>query len=381
MRAFVWDFADEGIDEVLGRLRESGVDGLHLALAYHGGRFYCPHNPKHCIVDQPEGALYFQPVFTDRDGIRPMLHPQFGSGALVGRVLEAAHEDGMAVAAWLVLFNNPMLSLRYPRLSCVNALGDRLDGALCPANPDVRRYAQALVEDLAHRLGFDIIELEDCAYIPHHATVAPAWRRMPIGNGLGYLLSLCFCEHCRRQAEKANIEIGDLEHHVERMIRSALSGDLSERRIGDEISDPYHPIARYAAVRCEIVSSLLDELSDAASGSPAVLQPILKEEADEIWRWGIALNALRARMMRVTVMTDPSPAVTRPLIERYAEILQMGHELVADVGLGSPQGSDEAPLTAMIEACQRSGVDRFVFSHYGLSPLEMLEGIGGLARR
>jgi len=166
-----------------------------------------------------------------------------------------------------VLLNNPMLSLRYPRLSLHQCLGRPARGALCPANPDVRAYAAALVADLAHRLGVDIIDWKIAPTCPSRHR-RPACAGCPIGNGLGYLLSLCFCEHCAAAPKKANIEIGDLEHHVERMIRSALTGDLSERRIGDEISDPYHPIARYAAVRCEIVSSLLDELNDATIGSP-----------------------------------------------------------------------------------------------------------------
>lgn len=380
VRAFVWDLADEGLDEVLGYLRDSGVDGMHLALAAHGGRFYCPHNPKHCLVHAPEGALYFQPILSCYEGLRPYVHPEYGSGAFLARASEALHDYGMSCAAWLVLFNNKTLSVAHPGCVTINALGDRLEGALCPSNPTVRSYAQALVEDLAHRVGVDVIELEDFAFCSHEAYVGPCWQGIHVGPGLGYLLSLCFCEHCRRRAEEANIEVEDLLHHVERMIRSALAGDLSERRIGDEISDPYHPIARYAKVRCETITSLLDELLDAADGSQTVLQPILAEEPDECWRWGIELHTFRQRMMRATIKTAHSAHATQALIERYAEVMQLGHDLAADVNMCVCKESGENSLAANVEACTQAGVDRFIFSHYGLASLEMLEWIGGLAR-
>ena len=194
MRAFVWDLADEGIDDVLHRLGHWGVEGLHLALAYHGGRFYCPHNPRRSLVHAPDGVLYFQPLVSCYEGIRPRIHPEYGSGAFVSRVLEAAHGFGMTMAAWIVLLNNSTLSMAHPECTCVNALGDRLEGALCPANPAVRVYAQALVEDLAHRVGVDVIELEDFSYLPHESYVGPAWRAAQIGRNLGYLMTICFCE-------------------------------------------------------------------------------------------------------------------------------------------------------------------------------------------
>lgn len=379
VRAFVWDLADEGIDEVLGRLHDSGVNGLHLALAYHGGRFYCPHNPKHGIIHAPDGALYFQPMLSCYEGIRPFAHPQYGSGAFVGRVREAMRDYGMNFTAWLVLFNNRTLSIRHPDCVMLNALGDRLEGALCPSNPAVRTYAQVLVEDLAHRLEVDAIELEDFAFCSHEAYKGAVWQGVPIGPNLGYLLSLCFCEHCRRRAEEANIEVDDLIHHVERMITSGMMGDLTDRRIGDEISDPYHPLGRYASVRGETITTLLDELEDAAHGSDAALCPVLSEEPDESWRWGIELNALRQRQMHPTLATAHTLTGIPAFVERYAEVLQLGRNLAVDLNLYSFRVEEEPSLFAAVEACGQAGIDRFIFSHYGLAPLYMLDWIGGLA--
>ena len=381
IRAFVWDLADEGIDEVVGHLSENGVDGLHLALAYHGGRFYCPHNPRHALVHAPDGVLYFQPLLSCYEAIRPRVHPEYGSGAFVGRVRDALHEQAMSFTAWVVLFNNLTLSQLHPEAMCVNAMEDRLEGTLCPSNPEVRTYAQALVEDLAHRVGVDVIELEDFAFTSHGAYTGRRWQSIAIGPNLGYLLSLCFCPHCRRRAEEQNIEVSDLIYHVERMTRGGLTGDLSDRRIGDEITDPYNPISRYAEVRSQTVTTLLDEMNEALEGSAASLQVVLNDAPDEAWRSGVELRALRRRMIRATVGTSCTAGATHACVERYIELLQMGRDLAAEIRLREHVPEGERSLPAIIEACESAGVERFVFSDYGLVRPDMLELGGSRARR
>ena len=118
----------------------------------------------------------------------------------------------------------------------------------------------------------------------------------------------------------------------------------------------------------------------ATGGSPAVVQLLLREQPDENWRWGIELGSLRQTMARVTLAVEcPAPAA-RPYVERYLELLQMGGEVAADVPLTDPR-EPGAQTLATIEACEQAGIERFVFSHYGLVPLEALETVGALARR
>ena len=381
IRSFVWDLADEGPDEVLPRLREDGFDGLNLALVFHGGRFYCPHNPKHSMIHAPDGVLYFQPLLSCYEHMRPPIHPEYGSGAFVARVAEIARECEIHLTGWVVLFNNMSLSLAHPECTCRNAFGDLLSGQLCPSNPAVRNYAQALVEDLAHRVGVGTIELEDFSFLSHRSWVGARWSCVEIGTNLGYLMSLCFCDECRKRAEESNIEVDDLRRRIERMIRAGLVGDLSDRRIGDEISDPYHPVSRFAGVRSEVITSLLDELNEATAGSGVCIQTILTEEPDQIWRWGIELNALRERVMKIALAVGRGPMSTAAFLERYTELLQMGRELSADIMLGDPEASGGLSLRQTMNTCLEAGVDRFIFSHYGLAPLDTLDGIGVIANR
>jgi hypothetical protein len=381
IRAFVWDLADEGLEDAVGRMADCHFDGLHLALAYHGGRFYCPHNPRHALVHAPDGALYFQPSLSCYEQIRPRVHPEYGSGAFVARARDHARDAGLSFTAWVVLLNNMTLSMAHPDCACRNALDDLLEGTLCPANPAVRGYAEALIEDLAHRVRADVIELEDFAFPSHESYVGPLWREVPIGPHLGYLLSLCFCESCRRRAEEANIEVEELAVRVERMIRQALAGDIGDRRIADEIADPYHPVSQYAKVRFETITSFIDGLLDAIEGGPTALQLVMREEPDAIWRWGIEPHILRQRNLRATIQTGRSPTATSAFVGRYAELLQIGHNLAADIRLVPPSGDQALSPTAVMESCLSVGVDRFVFSHYGLATFEMLDWACMASRR
>ncbi len=380
IRAFVWDFADEGIDDVLDRLGQARIDGVNLALAYHGGRFYCPHNPRRAIVHAPDGALYFQPLLSCYEELRPRVHPEYGSGAFVGRVGEALREREMALTAWVVLLNNLTLSMSHPEATSVNALGDRLEGALCPSKPAVRTYAQALVEDLAHRVGVDVIELEDFSFPTHDSYMGANWRGIEIGPNLGYLLGLCFCGDCSRRAEESNLEVRDLSYHVERMIRQGLAGDLTDRRIGDEIADPYKLISRYAEVRAETVTMLIDELNEAVEGSATLLQPIMAVDPDVAWRWGVELRALRQRLQRATLPASCTAGATHACIERSSEMLGLGRGLAADIHLRDGGEEHDSALPALVEACENHGVERFIFSHYGLARLDQLELIAELGR-
>ena len=59
---FPWDFADEGLDEVLGFVRDLGITRLVLASVYHAGFFIHPHNPKRKVHLLEDGVCYFHPT-------------------------------------------------------------------------------------------------------------------------------------------------------------------------------------------------------------------------------------------------------------------------------------------------------------------------------
>jgi hypothetical protein len=72
---------------------------------------------------------------------------------------------------------------------------------------------------------------------------------------------------------------------------------------------------------------------------------------------------------------------TPAFLERYTELLQMGRELSADVILSAPETPNGQKLRQTMNSCLEAGIDRFIFSHYGLAPLDTLDGIGVIANR
>ena len=76
-----------------------------------------------------------------------------------------------------------------------NAFGDRYPSDLCPANPDARAYARALVADVAR---YDVASI--IAESLHYHVLEHGYHHeryfIELGAKARYLLGLCFCEHC-----------------------------------------------------------------------------------------------------------------------------------------------------------------------------------------
>jgi hypothetical protein len=60
---------------------------------------------------------------------------------------DATERRGMQMHAWTVFLHNSTLAGRYPDCAVRNVFGDAYVTDLCPANPEVRRYAVALAGD------------------------------------------------------------------------------------------------------------------------------------------------------------------------------------------------------------------------------------------
>ena len=65
--AFMSDFAGEGTDNALAKIKNSGVGGVTVALAYHTARDFS-HNPSGEVIYQEGGTVHFQPDL-DRYGV------------------------------------------------------------------------------------------------------------------------------------------------------------------------------------------------------------------------------------------------------------------------------------------------------------------------
>jgi hypothetical protein len=193
--AYPWDLIDD--PGAVARVRAAGGDGVVIAAAYHSVRAATPLHPRHRIVDARSAALYL-PV---RDGPWGELRPDddtpwVGPDAFT-RAAAVARDGGLRVEAWIVLTHSTSVGLRNPASCVVNAFGEAYPYALCPARPEVRAYATALVAETAAAADLDGVMLEACGpmglgHLGHHEKTAGAdWSA-----DAEALLSICFCTAC-----------------------------------------------------------------------------------------------------------------------------------------------------------------------------------------
>ena len=148
--AFAVDVIDEGPEDVIAAARErAGASGVSLAAAYHHARDILPHNPKRSVYFHDGGTVFFHPEPDRYAEIRPVRGALARTRDPLRELCTAAEKRSMDTRAWTVYLHNSRLGSLHPDSTPQNALGDRFRTELCPAQPEVRRYAVALTADIA----------------------------------------------------------------------------------------------------------------------------------------------------------------------------------------------------------------------------------------
>ncbi|WP_433888703.1 hypothetical protein [Streptomyces sp. CA-111067] len=196
---YPWDVA--GDPAAADRTAALGVRQVTLAAAYHSTRALTPRHPGHRIVTAEHSAVLY-PV-DERNWRGRELRPR-PAGAWAagpddwGAAAQALTAAGLDVHTWVVLAHNSALGKAYPRINVVNAYGDRYPWAPCAAQPEVRDYLVALAAEAAVRPGASGTELESLGwYGLAHLHAHDKIGGIPLGEAAQYLMSLCFCPHCR----------------------------------------------------------------------------------------------------------------------------------------------------------------------------------------
>lgn len=164
--AFPWDFADKGLDAMLGFCQELGVSHIFLAVSYHAGYFFYPDNPVRRVHLLEDGVTYFRPrpEFYRDTRLQPIAAAMCDRMDPLEEIGNRCADFELKLGAWTVCLHNTRLGLLHPECTVENALGDRYPHALCPSHPEVRAYATGLVRDLIGRVPLDLIMIEAANY-------------------------------------------------------------------------------------------------------------------------------------------------------------------------------------------------------------------------
>ena len=153
-----------------------------------------PHNPRRVVYFQEPGAVFFQPrrdLFGTLE-LQPVVSELIAGRDLVTDLVALARRRNMDANAWVVLLHVDRGRAIEPYAQR-NAFGDPYLTQLCPANPNVRAYARALIADVASR-GVDSILMESFHFLPFPHGYHHERAFVEITPLTSFLLSLCFCE-------------------------------------------------------------------------------------------------------------------------------------------------------------------------------------------
>lgn len=198
---FVYPWDVIGDPAAAGRIAGLGVQQVTLAAAYHSTRALTPRHPRHRVVTAEYACVLYPPDGRRWQGRELRPYPA-GPWAAADDPWETAAAElraaGLDVHSWVVLAHNSRLGAEHPHTSVVNAYGDRYPWAPCIAQPAVRGYLLDLAAEAAVRPGAVGTELESLGwYGLAHLHAHDKIGGVPLGDAAQYLMSLCFCPHCR----------------------------------------------------------------------------------------------------------------------------------------------------------------------------------------
>ncbi|MEV8298049.1 MULTISPECIES: hypothetical protein [Streptomyces] len=225
--AFVYPWDVNGDPEAAAFVAGLGVEQVTLAAAYHSTRALTPRHPRHRVVTAEHAAVLYPPDparWKGRD-LRPYEAGDWAPGDAYGEAAAALADAGLEVHTWVVLAHNSRLGAEHPHTSVVNAYGDRYPWAPCIARPATRAYLVDLAAEAAVRPGARGTELESLGwYGLAHLHAHDKTGGVALGDAGQYLMSLCFCPHCREGYDTQGLDPDELATAVRAALEPVWRG-------------------------------------------------------------------------------------------------------------------------------------------------------------
>jgi hypothetical protein len=358
---YTWDFADNGVDELLEWCVRAGITDLFLAATYHSGWFLHSHNPKHKAYLATSGAIYFHPNRDLYGRIQPYVAPMCEEHDHFQEICQKAAEYGIKVTAWTIGAHNTRLGLQHPDCCVTNCFGDTYPHALCPAHPDVRQYLLALCQDIGGNFPVESIRLESFGYEGwkhDHQHERDFHGLTPLEKEL---MGLCFNPATMKVAESRSIEATLVRQGVARLLQSAFDS-APERPQGhprewSEAEEQIPGLNDYRDCMRQINQNLI--LESEKTMAPAACHNLT---TSTLGAYGEDASFIQNN---ITGVRDLSPEL--PL---WVTLL-----------LGASEVPSREFLTEAVNAARSGGADGMVFYNYSEAPRRILEWLSAKESR
>ena len=382
--AHPWDLVTLQRDGGMQRLVDLGIGEVALAVSYHAGRWLTPWQ-QGMVRFLQDGIVHFRPQ-AGYGRLQPLASrevPATGSSPLQA-LCEAAAASGLAARAWTVCTHNTRLGELHADCCVENAFGDRYSYALCPAQPAVQQYVAALVRDIAGHQGLGSIELEAFGWMGHRHNSHHDKSSFAAAAGSDVLLSLCFCDACRRgmQAQDGGgLDVEALRLQVQQLLRRHFTdGDamapgaaMTLEQVRAELGDSLRAAQGFR------LSTLAAGVAAAREvGAASGLRVALQTNHDTL-RGGPALPlAILGGMVDEAVLTTygESPDGVAKALPHLAAARGSAPNGLPTLRLSlhpkAPQYQTDADLERVAELCREHGVGSVAIYHLGLLPWRTL---------
>jgi len=399
--AFAVDVVDESPDTLIATAKDqAGVTGVSFAAAYHHARDIFPHNPKRTIYFHEGGSVFFHPELQRYDVIRPVRGTLAADRDPLRELCAAAEKQAMHIRAWTVYLHNNRLGSQHPECTPRNALGDRFPTELCPAHPDVRRYAVALTADVA-RYPIRSIMAEALHFKPVEHGYHHERYFVELGPTARFLLGLCFCGSCLDAALAAGVDAGGVQRTVAKTLRRWLDAGsgghdpVDRDQLGLLASSE---MAGYLDAREKTVTSLVSEVQEAATaagvrltfsahgGSAKGGKTQNSDSTNTSWMLGVAIEEIATVVDEFEVLGYATEtAAIKRIVTGYAAAIADRAEVAVALRPMWPDTTSAQDLSDRVQVAVDAGASRIDFYHYGLMPKGSLDWVGaamaGIAHR
>ncbi len=392
---FATDLHDEGVDSVLETVSErGGVGGITMAVSYHHGRDVFPHNPARKIHFLEGGAVFFRPELSAYGGrIRPHVSKLAQEHDVLATVRAATERHSMELHAWTVFLHNTTLGTKHPECAVRNAFDDAYLTDLCPANPDVRRYAVSLAADVM-RYRPDTVLAESLHYHPLEHGFHHERYFVDLGASARFLLGLCFCQHCLTRAEHHGIDGERTKEEARAHIQRAFDAVPTDAGVADVEREDARSLfdgrlGAYLDMRAEAVSTLAADiaaevdshggrftfmdLSGAVKGY-ATGRPEGAPAPSIAWRLGVDIEQLAEVCHGIQAIGYAyEPDRLRLDLGAYLELIDGGADFSVALRPMDPDCDSADNLAAKLALSRELGLVRADFYHYGFMRLSTLD--------